>query len=38
MLTCLDLQPITAINIEAKLLKHFVWETISASFFEVIVI
>lgn len=38
MLTCLDLQPITAMSVEAKLLKYFVWQAISASFFEAIVI
>ena len=38
MLTCLDLQNITAMSIETKLLKYFVWQTISASFFEVIVV
>lgn len=36
MLTCLDLQPITAMSIEAKLLKYFVWKTISASFLKLL--
>ena len=36
MLTCLDLQHITAMSIEAKLLKYFVWKTISASFLKLL--
>lgn len=36
MLTCLDLQNITTMSIEAKLLKYFVWQAISASFLKLL--
>ena len=36
MLTCLDLQPITAINIEAKLLKYFVWRRFQQIFLKLL--